>query len=74
AIASALSLVTAEWLQWEYPFYAIIAAIIVMSSTHGSTIELGIQRMIGTTIGAIGGAIFASTLGRTPCRWARVSS
>jgi uncharacterized membrane protein YccC len=48
ALASAISLVIAEWLQWEYPFYAVIAAIIVMSSTHGSTLELGIQRMIGT--------------------------
>jgi uncharacterized membrane protein YgaE (UPF0421/DUF939 family) len=63
AIASAISLIIAQGLQWEYPFYAVIAAIIVMSSTHGSTLKLGIQRLIGTTIGAIAGAIFAITLG-----------
>ncbi|MBH8565431.1 FUSC family protein [Nostoc sp. CENA67] len=63
AIASAISLIIAQWLQWEYPFYAVIAAIIVMSSTHGSTLKLGIQRLIGTAIGAMGGAIFAIALG-----------
>lgn len=66
ALASAISLVIAQWLQWEYPFYAVIAAIIVMSSTHGSTLTLGIQRLIGTVIGAIGGAIFSVTLGNNP--------
>ncbi|MBP5973874.1 FUSC family protein [Brasilonema sp. CT11] len=66
AIASVISLVVAQCLRWEYPFYAVIAAIIVMSSTHGSTLTLGIQRLIGTAIGAIGGAIFAITLGSNP--------
>lgn len=63
AIASAISLVIAQGLRWEYPFYAVIAAIIVMSSTHSSTLKLGIQRLIGTTIGAIAGAIFAIAFG-----------
>lgn len=63
ALASAMSLVIAQWLQWEYPYYSVIAAIIVMSSTHGSTLTLGIQRLIGTAIGALGGAIFTMMLG-----------
>jgi uncharacterized membrane protein YccC len=63
AIASAISQEIARALCWEYPFYAAIAAIIIMSSTHGSTLKLGIQRIIGTVIGAIGGAIFAVALG-----------
>ncbi|WP_392532557.1 aromatic acid exporter family protein [Nostoc sp. C117] len=63
AIASVISFLIAQGLQWEYPFYAVIAAIIVMSSTHGSTLKLSIQRLIGTAIGAIAGAIFAIALG-----------
>ncbi|GAA6615980.1 FUSC family protein [Scytonema sp. NUACC26] len=63
AIASVLAFAIAKWWHWEYPFYAVIAAIIVMSSTHGSTLLLGFQRLIGTAIGAIGGAIFAVMLG-----------
>ncbi|QIR38490.1 DUF2955 domain-containing protein [Tolypothrix sp. PCC 7910] len=66
AIAAAISLVIAQGLRWEYPFYAVIAAIIVMSSTHGSTLALGIQRLIGTIIGALAGAVFAVTLGTNP--------
>lgn len=63
AVASAISLVLAQWLRWDYPFYAVIAAIIVMSSTHGSTLTLGIQRIIGTVIGTVSGAIIAAILG-----------
>ncbi|WP_341529489.1 aromatic acid exporter family protein [Nostoc sp. UHCC 0302] len=63
AVASVISLVIAQGLRWNYPLYAAIAAIIVMSSTHGSTLSLGIQRMIGTVIGGISGAIFAVALG-----------
>jgi hypothetical protein len=66
AVASVVSLVIAEYLRWEYPFYAVIAAIIVMSSTHSSTLKLGIQRLVGTIIGAIGGAIAVVTLGSNP--------
>ncbi|BAY33950.1 membrane protein-like protein [Nostoc carneum NIES-2107] len=66
AIAATISLVIAQGLRWEYPFYAVIAAIIVMSSTHGSTLTLGIQRLIGTIIGALSGAVFAVTLGTHP--------
>ncbi|AFY31867.1 aromatic acid exporter family protein [Calothrix sp. PCC 7507] len=63
AIASAISFAIAQALRSEYPFYAVIAAIIVMASTHGSTLKLGMQRLIGTAIGAISGAIFVITLG-----------
>ncbi|AUT02673.1 hypothetical protein CLI64_21010 [Nostoc sp. CENA543] len=63
AIASTVSLVIAQTLQWDYPFYAVIAAIIVMSSTQGSTLKLGVQRLIGTAIGAIAGAFFVILLG-----------
>lgn len=63
AIASAVSLVIAQRLQWDYPFYAVIAAIIVMSSTQGSTLKLGMQRLIGTAIGAIAGVAFVILLG-----------
>ncbi|MGH1394123.1 MAG: FUSC family protein [Trichormus sp.] len=63
AIAATISFVIAERLQSHYPFYAVIAAIIVMSSTHGSTFKLGIARLIGTAIGAITGAVFVTTLG-----------
>ena len=68
ATAATLAYVMAESLRWEYPFYAVIAAIIVMGSTSGSTWSLSIQRIIGTVLGAIVGALFSMTIGSTP--WA----
>ena len=68
AVAATLAYVMAESLRWEYPFYAVIAAIIVMGSTSGGTWSLSIQRIIGTVIGAIAGALFSIALGSTP--WA----
>ena len=68
ATAATLAYVMAESLRWEYPFYAVIAAIIVMGSTSGSTWSLSIQRIIGTVFGAIVGALFSITIGSTP--WA----
>jgi Aromatic acid exporter family member 1 len=68
ATAATLAYVMAESLRWEYPFYAVIAAIIVTGSTSGSTWSLSIQRIVGTVLGAIVGALFSTALGSTP--WA----
>ncbi|HEY9804649.1 MAG TPA: hypothetical protein V6D25_30230 [Leptolyngbyaceae cyanobacterium] len=40
AIASPVCLIIAQGWRWQYPFSAIIAAIIVMSSIHGGTMKL----------------------------------
>lgn len=63
AIAAALAYLAAQILHWEYPFYAVIAAVIVMGSTAGSTVTLSMQRLIGTAIGAIVGALIATLFG-----------
>jgi len=65
-IAASLALIVAEFLHWQHPFYAVIAAIIVMGSTAGSTWRAGVQRLLGTVIGALAGAIFTSLLGSNP--------
>jgi uncharacterized membrane protein YgaE (UPF0421/DUF939 family) len=63
AIAATASSVLAQELHMEYQFYAAIAAIIVMAPTTNSTQLLGIQRLIGTAIGAVVGAIFSVVAG-----------
>lgn len=63
AIAATAASVLAQGLQMEYQFHAAIAAIIVMAPTTGSTKVLGIQRLIGTAIGAVVGAIFSVVAG-----------
>ncbi|MBW4473218.1 MAG: FUSC family protein [Stenomitos rutilans HA7619-LM2] len=72
AIAAALAYILAQMLHWEYPFYAVIAAIIVMGSTAGSTVTLSVQRLIGTAIGALIGALIATLFGSSP--WSLIGS
>ncbi len=66
AVAATIAFVVAQLLHLEYPFYAVIAAIIVMSSTSGSTLKLGIQRIIGTVIGVFIGVLFVILFGANP--------
>jgi uncharacterized membrane protein YccC len=65
-VAAVLSLIIAEVLHWEYPFYAVIAAIIVMGLTSGSTFKLSLQRINGTLVGGLIGVLASLTLGNTP--------
>lgn len=62
-LAATLAFVIAQWLHLEYPIYALIAPIIIMATTRGSTLDAGINRLKGTAIGTVAGAIFASILG-----------
>ncbi|AVX21123.1 Aromatic acid exporter family member 1 [Carboxydocella sporoproducens DSM 16521] len=68
AIAAALTMVIARIFHLDYPFYAVIAVIVVMQSTLGSSLDAGINRLLGTVVGAITGALAAISLGSTP--WA----
>jgi uncharacterized membrane protein YccC len=72
AVAATLSYIIATAFHWQYPFYAVVAAIIVISPTAGNTWTLSIQRLIGTTIGAVGGALFAIAFGNSP--WSLMGS
>lgn len=65
-LAATLSVVIAEWLHLQYPIYALIAPIIIMGTTRGTTWDAGINRFKGTIIGTVSGATFDSILGSNP--------
>lgn len=65
-LAATLAAVIAERLHLQYPIYALIAPIIIMGTTRGSTWTAGINRMKGTVIGTVAGATFNSVLGSNP--------
>jgi uncharacterized membrane protein YccC len=66
AVAAAIAFFLSRIFHWEYPFYAVIAAIIVMGSTPGNTFNSIVQRLIGTIIGTLFGVTFAIAFGSNP--------
>ncbi|SNS53728.1 Uncharacterized membrane protein YgaE, UPF0421/DUF939 family [Anaerovirgula multivorans] len=59
-LAVALTLFVSNIIGIESPFYAVIAAIIVMQPTVSDSWKTGVYRMLGTITGAVIGAIFVS--------------
>ncbi|AOY75356.1 hypothetical protein BJL90_05245 [Clostridium formicaceticum] len=59
-IAVTVSLVISNMLRIESPFFAAIAAIIAMQPTVSDSWKTGVNRILGTVIGAIVGAIFVA--------------
>lgn len=56
-IAVTLAALSCQILHLEYPFYAVIAAIISMDTSVDGSIKAGKNRMLGTMVGAILGVI-----------------
>ncbi|WP_102398675.1 FUSC family protein [Haloimpatiens massiliensis] len=59
ALSVFLCIITLNLLNIHYPFYACIAAVISMQSSVSDSFITGKNRMIGTSIGALIGLIFA---------------
>ncbi|WP_035289370.1 aromatic acid exporter family protein [Clostridium sp. KNHs214] len=59
ALSVFLCIVTLKLLNMHYPFYACIAAVISMQSSVSDSFITGKNRMIGTSVGALIGLVFA---------------
>lgn len=59
-IAVGLTMVIAKVFQIEYPFFAIVAALIAVQPTVSDSWKVGLNRILGTFIGAIVGVILVS--------------
>jgi uncharacterized membrane protein YgaE (UPF0421/DUF939 family) len=56
AVAAGLSVALAWLCRFEYPIYALIAAVIVTDLSSSQTRKLGTQRLVATVVGATCGA------------------
>ena len=68
ALAAGLAVAIAQLLQFQYPLYAMISAIIVTDLSPLQTRQLGFQRLAGTLLGATVGAALTHFL--PPGPWA----
>jgi uncharacterized membrane protein YgaE (UPF0421/DUF939 family) len=67
ALAAGLSVALAWFCRFEYPIYALIAAVIVTDLSPSRTSKLGLQRLVATVVGATCGATLRQVL--QPSAW-----
>jgi len=59
-IAVSLCMLVSNLLKLKFPFFVLLPAVMPISTFFGETIKFGINRIIGSTIGAIIGVVFAT--------------
>jgi uncharacterized membrane protein YgaE (UPF0421/DUF939 family) len=57
AVAAGLSFWVADLLGADYAIYALVAAVIVTDLSPANSRRLGVQRLVGTLVGAVIGAL-----------------
>ena len=63
ALASVIAVGIAQSMKLTYPLYAVVAAVIVTDVSSQKTQESGVQRLLGTALGAAAGPLFVLALG-----------
>ena len=65
-MAAGSSIAIAQYLELQYPVYALIAAVIVLDLSPSKTLQLALQRLAGTLLGATVGAVLSYSLPLDP--------
>jgi uncharacterized membrane protein YgaE (UPF0421/DUF939 family) len=58
-LAASLCFLASDLLKLKFPFFAILPAVMPISTFFGETIKFGINRAVGSTIGAVVGVLLA---------------
>lgn len=63
ALASIIAVGIAQSMKLTYPLYAVVAAVIVTDVSSQRTQDSGVQRLLGTALGAASGPLFVLAFG-----------
>lgn len=63
AVASVVAVAIAQSLKLTFPLYAVVAAVIVTDVSSEQTQKSGVQRLLGTALGALAGPLFVRAFG-----------
>jgi len=63
ALASVAAVAIAQSLKLTFPLYAVVAAVIVTDVSSERTQKSGVQRLLGTALGALAGPLFVMAFG-----------
>ena len=63
ALASVAAVAIAQSLKLTFPLYAVVAAVIVTDVSSERTQKSGVQRLLGTALGALAGPLFVRAFG-----------
>ena len=66
AVSAGMAVAIAQFLELQYPLYALLAAVIVMDLSPSKTRQLAVQRLAGTVLGATVGAALSYVLPAGP--------
>lgn len=59
-VAASLCMLVSNLLKLKFPFFVLLPAVMPISTFFGETVKFGINRIIGSTIGAIVGVVLAT--------------
>jgi len=65
-VAAGSAVAIARLLHLQYPLYALLAAVIVLDLSPSKTLQLAVQRLLGTLLGAAVGAVLSYSLPSGP--------
>lgn len=58
SLAIFIALIVSDVFKLQYPFFTVIAIIVVMQNTINETYQMGINRILGTALGGLAGILY----------------
>lgn len=72
SLAIFVALIVSDIFKLQYPFFTVIAIIVVMQNTINETYQMGINRILGTALGGLAGILYIGFIASDYWIWDRI--